>query len=50
VFSETLSDALEAHFALIFAHNQGAARILLSGWRYRRPNETSAAASAASAA
>jgi hypothetical protein len=37
VFSEALSDALEAHFALVFAHNQGTARLLLSGWRYRRP-------------
>lgn len=36
LFSETLSDALEARFALIFAHNQGAARTLLDGWRYRR--------------
>ena len=35
VFSEILSDALEAHYALIFAHNQGAARLLLSGWRFR---------------
>jgi hypothetical protein len=48
VFSEALSDALEAHFALIFAHNHGAARTLLGGWRYRRPGgETAAPASAA---
>ena len=35
-FSETLSDALEAHFALIFAHNQHTARILQGGWRYQQ--------------
>ena len=39
VFSETLSEALEAHFALIFAHSQGAARILMSGWRFRTRGE-----------
>jgi hypothetical protein len=50
VFSETLSDALEAHFALVFAHNQGAARVLMKGWRYQRPGAVDAgAASAASA-
>ena len=37
VFSETLSEAMEAHYALVFAHNLNAARLLLSGWRYRRP-------------
>jgi hypothetical protein len=47
VFSETLSEALEAHFALIFTHSQGAARILMSGWRFRQPGEANAAASAA---
>lgn len=46
-FSETLSEAFEAHFALIFAHNQGAARRLLSGWRYRPPGSASAASASA---
>lgn len=48
VFSETLSDALEAHFALVFAHNHGCARILMKGWRFTRPGGE-AADSAASA-
>lgn len=38
-FSQTLSEAIEAHFALVFAHSQGCARILMSGWRYRSPGE-----------
>ncbi|HEX3407405.1 MAG TPA: hypothetical protein VHS81_09225, partial [Caulobacteraceae bacterium] len=51
VFSETLSDALEAHFALVFAHSHGCARILMSGWRYRRPGaEASGDNASASAA
>ena len=48
VFSDVLSSALEDHFALVFAHNQIVARILLSGWRYnRRQDRGSAAATAA---
>ena len=56
VFSETLSDALEAHFALVFAHNHGCARILMKGWRFTRPERdaadstTSASTTSASAA
>jgi hypothetical protein len=46
IFSETLSEALEAHYALVFAHNHGCARALLSGWRFQ-PGRRSAAASAA---
>lgn len=43
MFSETLSEAVEAHYALVFAHAQGAARLLLSGWRFRPPSERPAA-------
>ena len=50
VFSQTLSDALEAHFALVFAHNHGAARLLMKGWRYQRPGAEPATDSAAGAA
>lgn len=50
LFSETLSEALESHFALVFAHFHGAARILMSGWRYRPPGDARAARTAASAA
>lgn len=45
LFSETLSVALEAHFALVFAHNHGAARVLMKGWRYTRAGGESAAVS-----
>jgi hypothetical protein len=48
LFSETLSESLEAHFALVFSHNHGAARVLLDGWRYR-PRGVAAATSTASA-
>jgi hypothetical protein len=34
VFSETLSLAMERHFAVVFALNQCAAEALLSGWRF----------------
>jgi hypothetical protein len=41
---------MEAHYALVFAHSHGVARILLSGWRFRprgerrpRPSSVSAA-------
>jgi len=37
-FSETLSEAIEAHFALVFAHNQNTARILQNGWRFPVPS------------
>jgi hypothetical protein len=47
MFSETLSEALEAHFALVFAHNHGAARTLLKGWRYRQPGSRPAASASA---
>ena len=51
VFSEALSDALEAHFALVFAHNHVCARILMRGWRYTRPEgEATDSAASASAA
>ncbi|HEY1750664.1 MAG TPA: hypothetical protein VGG29_05340 [Caulobacteraceae bacterium] len=33
-FSEVLSEAVNAHFALIFQHQLGAAQMLLEGWRY----------------
>jgi hypothetical protein len=34
LFSETLSLALERHFAVVFAANECAAQALVSGWRY----------------
>jgi hypothetical protein len=50
-FSHTLSEAVEAHFALIFAHNHNTARMLQSGWRYQQPGrETDAPSDSASAA
>ncbi len=50
-FSQALSEALEAHYALVFAHNHGAARILMSGWRFReRGGEAPAAGGAAASA
>lgn len=49
VFSETLSEALEAHYALLFAYNQNAARLLLSGWRFRRPGGAAPLAPASAA-
>ena len=38
LFSETLSEAMEAHFSLIFALNLGLARLLIGGWRFQRPS------------
>jgi len=38
-FSETLSEAMEAHFALVFAHQLDTARLLQGGWRYQQPGE-----------
>lgn len=35
VFSETLSEAMERHFALVFQLNLCAAQALLTGWRYQ---------------
>lgn len=43
VFSEALSEAVEAHFALVFAYSQSAAQRLLGGWRFRRPGGGGAA-------
>jgi hypothetical protein len=48
LFSEMLSEAVEAHFALVFAHSHGVARLLASGWRFRqRSGEVAASANAA---
>jgi hypothetical protein len=49
-FSQTLSEAVEAHYALVFAVSHGLARQLLTGWRFRSPDQAPAAASSAAAA
>lgn len=45
VFSETLSEALERYFALVFLHYQISARPLLDGWRYAPPQSVAHAPS-----